>query len=90
MVVAESATLTIRVPRAQLERLDALANATKRSKSFLAGEALTTFLDLQEWQIAAVRDALDGVDAGQPFIDNERVTGWLRSWGTDHELPPPE
>ena len=38
---------------------------------------------------AAVREGIAAADAGKlsPF---EPVAEWLASWGTEHELPPPE
>lgn len=36
----ETTTLTLRIPTEMKERLDKLADATHRSKSYLAGEAL--------------------------------------------------
>jgi RHH-type rel operon transcriptional repressor/antitoxin RelB len=89
-VVAETATLTIRVPKQQLERLARLAEATNRTKSFLAAEALTEFLDQQEWQVAAIQEAIDEIDSGVPTVSHERVVAWLKTWGTDHEEPMPE
>jgi predicted transcriptional regulator len=39
--------------------------------------------------LRAVREGLADADAGRtvPF---EKIKRWLLSWGTDHELPPPE
>lgn len=38
---------------------------------------------------ADLRRIMADMDAGK-FISNEAVTRWLKSWGTDDELPPPE
>jgi predicted transcriptional regulator len=38
---------------------------------------------------AAVREGLADADAGR-VVSFEKVRRWLLSWGTDHELPPPE
>ncbi len=85
----EIASLTIQLPKAELERLDALAERTSRSKSALAGEALAAYLDAQEWQVAAIREAVAAADAGAVPIDHAEVASWVRSWGTDSELPRP-
>ena len=37
----------------------------------------------------ALAEAEADVAAGR-VISHEAMTRWLRSWGTDHELPPPE
>jgi hypothetical protein len=37
-----------------------------------------------------VRAAVAEADADpRPSIPHETVAAWLRSWGTDHQLPPP-
>ena len=61
-----------------------------RNKSFLTAGALNKFPDQQEWQVAAIREGLAELDSGVPTVSHERVVEWIRSWGTDHELPPPE
>ena len=38
--MADSTTVTVRLARGTRKRLDALARTTKRSKSFIAGEAI--------------------------------------------------
>lgn len=37
------------------KRLDALAVATERSRAAIAAEAVKLYVDLQEWQIAAIK-----------------------------------
>ena len=48
-----SSTFTIRVDEAAKARLEALALSTGRSRSFLAAEAISEYLAVNEWQIAA-------------------------------------
>jgi predicted transcriptional regulator len=69
------------------EELDALARDTKRRVSDLATEAIETYVNLNPWQIAHIKQALAEDDAGGPAVSHEDVVEWLRSWGTDHELP---
>jgi hypothetical protein len=38
---------------------------------------------------AAIKEAVAEADKGV-FISGERVSEWLRSWGTPNELPMPE
>jgi predicted transcriptional regulator len=87
--MTDTKALTVRVPRQDLERLDALAHNTKRSKSELASEALAAYFAEQEGQIAAIRAAVEAADAGAPRIPHAQVVAWVESWGTAHELPKP-
>ncbi len=81
-------TFTLEVPQAIQERLEAVSQATDRTKTWLALEALRSFLDLYEWQIEAIREGIADADAGR-LVDHDRVASWLESWGTDNELPAP-
>lgn len=74
-----STTMTIRLDDEVKERLDRLAQATERSKSFLAAEAVRAYVEINEWQIAEVRAALKEADAGD-FADDKDVTKLIRKW----------
>jgi len=65
-------------------RLDRLSQATDRSATSITAEALEAYLAEQEWQIAAVDDAIRPAERGE-FISHEAVTSWLGSWGTAEE-----
>lgn len=77
----------------QLERrLNALAEKTRRSKSFIAKEALSRYLEEEErkqredeltmarWQ--------EFQETGEA-VSHEEMTDWLDSWGTDQEKACP-
>ncbi len=86
--MANSTTLTIRVEKSVKERLERLAEATKRSKSSLAAEGIGAFVETEERQIEGIRKAMASLDAGlgQPHVD---VAAWVDSWDEDDELPMP-
>lgn len=86
--MTRSTTLTLRLDAATRDRLDALAKSTKRSKSFLAGEAIATYLDAQEWQLGQVQAGLSDLDAGKK-VSGQKVSEWLKSWGRRHEKRGP-
>jgi RHH-type transcriptional regulator, rel operon repressor / antitoxin RelB len=83
-----STTLTVRVDKKTRDRLQKLARATARSRSFLAAEAIRAFVDRNEWQIEAIKQGIADADAGR-VVDGQRVEAWLESWGTDKETEPP-
>jgi predicted transcriptional regulator len=85
----DTATLTVRVPKAYRDRLRALAQTTRRSHSDLASEARATYLSVQEWQVAAIYQAVEAADSGATSIEHAAVAAWLRSWGGADEQPPP-
>ena len=86
--MGDSTTLTVRLDSSVKERLDRLAGRMNRSKSFLAGAAIEEFLAVQEWQIEGIHKAIRSLDDGKG-IAHDDVVNWVKSWGTDNELPKP-
>lgn len=87
--MSDTDVVTVRLDRSLKEKLNALAKATRRSNSFLAAEAIANYVESQEWQLAAIREGLADAERGA-LIDHDEIEAWVRSWGTDDELPPPE
>jgi len=87
--MAKSAMMTVRLSPETSEKLEALARDTKRSKSYLATEAIEAYVNLNAWQVARIKEALEEAESGAPGIPHEDVVKWMESWGTDHELPTP-
>lgn len=72
-------TLTLRLPDAMREELEDLSDATGRSKSFLAQEALRQYLEVEAWQIAETKAAIKEANAGD-FARPADVTKLARKW----------
>ena len=85
----KSTTMTVRIPPEVGLKLEALARDTKRSKAYLAGEAIVSFVERNAWQVARIKQALEDA-SGSPGIPHEAVERWVKSWGTDNELPRPQ
>ena len=75
-----SATVTICLTTDLKDRLERLAEATQRSKSFLAAEAIRDFVDLNEWQVGEIREAVAEADR-EDFASTERVDDVFGKWG---------
>ena len=84
-----STTFTVRVETDVKKRLEKLAKSTCRSRSFLAAEALREYLEVNEWQVAGVRKAMDSLDRGDR-VPHEQVKAWVNSWGGERERPAPK
>jgi len=68
------ANMTFRVKPAVKKRIEALANATKRSQSFVIEEALEQYLDLNEWQVHGIVQALEEAERPEAvFVDHDEV-----------------
>ena len=83
-----SETLSIRLDACTKLRLDILAKRSKRSKSFLAAEAIAAYVQAEEWQLAEIDAGLEELNAGEG-IGNGEVSMWLRSWGQKGETIAP-
>jgi RHH-type rel operon transcriptional repressor/antitoxin RelB len=70
------------------KRLESMARSMGRSRSFLATEAISAYLDDNEWQISGIVAALSALDRGEG-ITHTRVMQWVASWETSHERPSP-
>ena len=81
-------TLSIRLDSATKQRLDALSKRSKRSKSFLAAEAIAAYVEQEEWQIGEIHAAIGELDAVQA-VSHEEAASWLKSWGTAGEKNAP-
>lgn len=83
-----SETLSIRIDASTKKRLDALSKRSKRSKSFLAAEAITAYVDSEEWQIGEIQAGISELDAGKS-VKHEKVLDWLKGWGKTGEKKAP-
>jgi predicted transcriptional regulator len=74
-----STTMTVRLEDDVKDRLDALAEATQRSKSFLAAKAIRVFVETNEWQIREIKKALEEAEAGD-FATDQDLAALERKW----------
>jgi len=74
-----SVTMTIRLDDDVKNRLDGLAEATNRSKSFLAAEAIRMYVDANEWQVAEIQAGVEEADAGD-FASDADVAALSKKW----------
>lgn len=70
-VVSMSTTMTVRVDDDVKFRLESLAEATQRSRSYLAAQAIQDYVEHNEWQIAEIKQGLAEADAGDFATDSE-------------------
>ena len=68
----ETSVLTLRLNNETKDKLDKLANATQRSKSFLAAEAINRYLEIEAWQIAEIEQAVIEAEQGD-FASDAQV-----------------
>jgi RHH-type transcriptional regulator, rel operon repressor / antitoxin RelB len=81
-------TLSVRIDTDTKNRLEALAKRARRSKSFLAAEAIAAFVEAESWQLDETQAGIDELDAGRG-VAHKDVANWLRSWGRTRERKAP-
>ena len=76
-----STTLSLRIDAELKNRLESLAKRSRRSKSFLAAEAIAAYVQAESWQLDQIAAGLDDLEAGRT-VKHEDVAGWLQTWGS--------
>jgi len=71
-MMAESTTMTIRLDPEVKEKLGRIARDTRRSRSFLAAEAVAAFVDRELKIIEGIRRGLADMEAGR-VVPHEQV-----------------
>lgn len=75
----QTTTMTVRLPAQVKARLEKLAKSTDRSKAYLASQAIEEYLNVQEWQVKAIQDAIRKADSPSPvFYEHEEVQTKLK------------
>ncbi|HEX5484194.1 MAG TPA: CopG family transcriptional regulator [Terriglobia bacterium] len=66
--------------RKQVKALDKLAQRQDRDRTHLLNEAVSVYLEIQEWQIEQIRKGIREADAGQAVPHEEVVAYWDRKF----------
>ncbi len=74
-----SSILTLRLDEDLNKRLEKLARSTRRSKSFLAAEAIRQYIALNEWHTQEIKKAIKEADAGD-FVCDRDVQKIMSKW----------
>lgn len=84
-------TLSVRISPKSRHLLEQLSEATGRTRSFLAAEAIENYLVIQAWQVNSIQKAVEKANSKKSkLIDHHKVTDWLNSWGSQDEKESPE
>ena len=67
-------TVSFRLDSGQRDELDQLAKVLDRDRTYLIGEAITAYLDVQRWHIEQIEEGLRQAEAGE-FADDHEVDG---------------
>jgi len=73
-------TINVRLPEALYNQIEELAKATARTKSFLAIDALTHYVQNESWQIRDIQEGIKEADAGE-FATDKQVKAVFAKYG---------
>ena len=77
--MADQRVLTLRLDSTLRAKLDRLATATRRSRSFLAAEAIRDYLALNSWQVEEIHKGVAEADRGE-FASEREVKRVAKKW----------
>lgn len=90
VLMSQSETVTIRLSAEVKGKLEALAASTRRSKSWLAAQAISAYVEEQSWQMHQIEEAVTLADSpAAVWVKGPEVDAWLTSWGTATEKSMP-
>jgi RHH-type transcriptional regulator, rel operon repressor / antitoxin RelB len=78
--MTKASILSLRMPESLAERLENLAKATDRSKSYLATMAIEEFIAIQEWQVQAIKEGIAEAKTGK-VVGHDKAMEELKKWG---------
>lgn len=65
--------VSFRLPPGTKQRIELLAKSTKRSKTFLLEDAITRYLDMNEWQLKSIAKGLEDIEAGRVTSHDDMI-----------------
>ena len=84
----EKHAFSIRLPDTLRAEIDAIAEATDRSRAYVVKEAIEAYVEDRRRYIAELQAAKASALNG-PLHSAESVFAWMESWGTGSRLPKP-
>lgn len=79
---AATTRMTVELPVQLKDRLEEIAKTTDVPSADLAVDAITSYVEIQEWQIRQIEEGLREADAGD-FAGDEEVAAVFAKWLND-------
>ena len=73
-------TINVRLPEALYKQIEELSKATARTKSFLAIDAPTNYVQHESWQIRDIQEGIEEADAGE-FASDQQIKAVFAKYG---------
>ncbi len=86
---SKAETFSVRLSDEVKTQVDELARVTKRSRSFIVQEAVSTYIQERADYMRELDEAVKSAESGIGH-SGEQIFDWMRSWGTASEQASPE
>ena len=80
---------SVRIDAKLKARLEKEAKRRDRTASYIANRAIQFYFEQLDHTAKEIDEAFAEADKGE-FISGDKVLDWMKSWGTENELAPPE
>jgi len=87
-MTSKAETFSLRLPAALKDQIDQLVRDTDASPASVIAAALASY-GRENDRLKALTSAMVSAETGI-LHSGEQVFGWMRSWGSENELPSPE
>lgn len=81
--------VSVRLEDQNRENVDRFAKMTKRSRSFIINEAVEAYLKDRIQYLVELDEAVADAHSGYGH-SSDQIHTWMKSWGSENELPAPE
>jgi RHH-type transcriptional regulator, rel operon repressor / antitoxin RelB len=71
--------MTVELPVQLKGRLEEIAKTSEMSSAELAVNAISSYVEIQEWQIRQIEEGIREADAGE-FVNDEEVAAVFAKW----------
>ena len=71
--MSDTVMLSVRIPAELAKRLDSVAGATERTRTYVAARAIAEYVESEEETLAKIREGLAQTDAGETVSHEEAL-----------------
>jgi predicted transcriptional regulator len=86
--MGDSTTVNIEIPAELADKVESVAEATRRSKAACVAEAIQDFVERESSRIETIEEGIRQAEKDR-FVDHQKVVDWVESWDTENEKERP-
>ncbi len=87
-VLEKETPVSVRFSQQRRKKVSSLSQTMNITQSSFINDAVQNYIDLQEWKIKKIQDAMNSLKKGKK-IDGDIAMNWFNSLGSTQELSMP-